>query len=193
MFRKNLAYSSNQSAEEELSQPPWSWSAWAQISMTCIQYYLLKRVLSLLRFEYSSGLTSPHPDLIFVTNITNIISGEKLPCGEFSAFHVWHKFFRMTDVEKSEILHIWHVFDEKMSPHMGNLCYFVVKSVLSKFTHFVAKSALSQFTHFYVEKNWTKFFLCGKKWQIWGLSSPEEDPSDRVSLQVQCLCYLLYS
>ena len=121
MFRKNLAYSSNQSAEEELSQPPWSWSAWAQISMTCIQYYLLKRVLSLLRFEYSSGLTSPHPDLIFVTNITNIISGEKLPCGEFSAFHVWHKFFRMTDVEKSEILHIWHVFDEKMSPHMENL------------------------------------------------------------------------
>ena len=25
----------------------------------------------------------------------------------------------MTDVEKSENLHIWHVFDEKMSPHMG--------------------------------------------------------------------------
>ena len=81
-------------------------------------------------------------DLIF---FTNIIGGEKLQCEEFSAFHVWQlwanqkflhnwkkfKFFHMTDVEKSEILHIWHVFDEKMSPHMENLCYFVVKSVLS--------------------------------------------------------------
>ena len=64
-------------------------------------------------------------DLILVTNIANIISGEKLPCGEFSAFHVrrlqgnqkflymWRNFIclPMTDVEKSEILHIWHVCD----------------------------------------------------------------------------------
>ena len=85
------------------------------------------------------------PDLIFFTNITNIIGGEKLQCEEFSAFHVWQswgnqkflhnwekfKFIHMTDVEKSEILHIWHVFDEKMSSHMENLYYFVVKSVLS--------------------------------------------------------------
>ena len=54
-------------------------------------------------------------DMIFVTNITNIISGEKLPCGESSAFHVWQlwgnqkflhnwkkfKFFHVTYVEKS--------------------------------------------------------------------------------------------
>ena len=64
------------------------------------------------------------PDLIFVTNLTNQVSEEKLPCGEFSAFHVWRlqgnqKFlymwrnFRclpMTDVENSEILYIWHVY-----------------------------------------------------------------------------------
>ena len=48
-------------------------------------------------------------------------------------FHNWKKFkfFHMTDVKTSEILDIRHVFDEKMSPHMENLCYFVVKSVLS--------------------------------------------------------------
>jgi len=27
-------------------------------------------------------------DLIFVTNLTNQVGGEKLPCGEFSDFHV---------------------------------------------------------------------------------------------------------
>ena len=65
------------------------------------------------------------PDLIFVTDITDYICGEKLPCGEFSAFHIWRLqgnkknlyiwrnfiCFPMTDVEKSEILHIWHVCD----------------------------------------------------------------------------------
>ena len=48
---------------------------------------------------------------------------------------------------------------------------FLKKSVLWKFTHFVAKSILLQFTHFCVEKNLSKNFLRGEKWQISGLFS----------------------
>ncbi len=70
----------------------------------------------------------------------------------------------MTDVDKSEILHICHVCDvEIVATYMENLCYFVVKSGLSQFTHFVAKFVLSQFTHFCVEKNLSKTFLSGEK------------------------------
>ena len=63
-------------------------------------------------------------DLIFVTNIILLVE-KKLSCGEISAFHVWQLWgnweflhmwrnFRchhMTDVDKSEILHIWNVCD----------------------------------------------------------------------------------
>ena len=43
--------------------------------------------------------------LIYVTNITNIISGEKIV--------IWRNFrcLHKTYVKKSEILHIWHVCD----------------------------------------------------------------------------------
>ena len=62
----------------------------------------------------------------YLSRISRIIFVEKkLSCGEISAFHVWQlwgnwKFLHMwrnfrclhmTDVEKSEILHIWHVCD----------------------------------------------------------------------------------
>ena len=64
----------------------------------------------IITYMYSICHVADNPDLIFVTNNTNIISGEK--CGEFSAFNIWQlwgnqkKKFHMTDVEKSEILHI---------------------------------------------------------------------------------------
>ena len=64
----------------------------------------------------------PWPDLIFVTNITNYICGEKIamwrifsfPCMKIagkSKIYMWRNFrcLPMTDVEKSEILHIWHL------------------------------------------------------------------------------------
>ena len=62
----------------------------------------------------------------YLSHISHIIYVEKkLSCGEFSAFHgsrlqgnqhflyMWRNFkcLPMTDVEKSEILHIWHVCD----------------------------------------------------------------------------------
>ena len=65
------------------------------------------------------------PGLIIVTNITNYICGEKIvmwrnfsfPCmtivGELKISPHEQKFrcLQMTDVEKSEILHLWHVCD----------------------------------------------------------------------------------
>ena len=71
-----------------------------------------------------------------------LLMEKKLSCGEFSAFHVWQLWGNQKQLEKnqvfahdncgeSEIVNIWHAFDEKMSPHVENLCYFVVQSVLS--------------------------------------------------------------
>ena len=96
------------------------------------------------------------PDLIFVTNITNIISAEKIvmwrnfsfPCmtivGKWKFLHMWRNFrcLHMTDVEKSEILHIWHVCD------LENFAIY---------------------TRFHVEKNLAQSTFVEKKWQIWGL------------------------
>ena len=35
-----------------------------------------------------------------------------------------------------KFLHMWHVCDVKMSTHMQNLCYFVIKSVFLQSTQF---------------------------------------------------------
>ena len=94
----------------------------------------------------------------YLSPISHIIYVEKkFPCGEFSAFHVWRlqgnkkilymwRNFRclpMTDVEKSEILHIWHVCDvENVAIYAKFMLFSWKKSVLSK-TNFVAKSVLS--------------------------------------------------
>ena len=87
---------------------------------------------------------SPLPELIFVTNITNQISGEKIchmekfqlsmhdDCGEIrniSMCGVISDFSTQQMWQNMKFLHIWHVFDVKMSTRMQNLCYFVIKSV----------------------------------------------------------------
>ena len=66
-------------------------------------------------------------DLIFVTNITNIISGEKIV--------MWRNF----SFPCGEISDVFYC----------NLCRFVAKSLI----HDVCREILSQFTRFHVEKN----------------------------------------
>ena len=100
----------------------------------------------------------------YLSRLSRIIFVEKkLSCGEISAFHVWQlwgnwKFLHMwrnfrclhmTDVEKSEILHIWHVCD------VENV------AIYAKFMQFYALSC--------GEKLSPTVHLWRKKWQIWGL------------------------
>ena len=84
----------------------------------------------------------------YLSQVSQVIYVEKkFPCGEFSAFHVWRlqgnkkilymwRNFRclpMTDVEKSEILHIWHVCDvENVAIYAKFMLFSWKKSVLSK-------------------------------------------------------------
>ena len=117
-------------------------------------------------------------DLIFVTNITNIISGEKIVMWRnfsFPCMTIVGKLKISPHVEKFQMSphdrcrEIWN------SPHMAcvwcrkrcHICkiyaVFLKKSVLWKFTHFDAKFILLQFLHFCVEKNLSKNFLCGEK------------------------------
>ena len=74
------------------------------------------------------------------------------------------KFLHMTDVEKSEV-----------SPHLAcvwcgeclNICTHYAVLLKNWFCrglrHFVANSVLSRFMHFCVEKNGTKYCVCGEK------------------------------
>ena len=115
----------------------------------------------------------------YLSQISQMRYVEKnLSCGEISNLYAWQmwrnltflhllsnlKNFHMTDVEKSEV-----------SPHLaciwcGECLYICTRyAVLSKkgvycdLHRFVAKSVLSRFTHFCVEKNGTKYCVCGEK------------------------------
>ena len=101
-----------------------------------------------------------------LTSLTRLVE-KKLPCGEFSAFHVWRlqgnqKFlylwrnFRclpMTDVEKSEIVHIWHVCDVENVAISAKFILFSWK------ISFVKIYALCRKIHFVV----IYALLCGEK------------------------------
>ena len=70
--------------------------------------------------------------------------------------HMWSnfKFCHMKDVEKSEISpHLAGVWNWKISPHMYNLCRFVLNSTLLKFTLFCRN--LRNFVR-RLEKNWNQ-------------------------------------
>ena len=84
----------------------------------------------------------------YLSQISQVIYVEKkLSCGEFSAFHGWRlqgnqhflymwrnfKCLPMTDVEKSEILHIWHVCDvENVAIYAKFMLFSWKKSVFFK-------------------------------------------------------------
>ena len=102
-----------------------------------------------------------------MSRIRNIISEEKLSCGEISAFHVWQLWGNW------KFLHIWRNFRCKNKQYvqfMGfycNLCRFVAKSVI----HAVLSRNL--FCHnlraFMWRKIEPKSTFVQKKWQISGL------------------------
>ena len=89
---------------------------------------------------------------------------KKLSYGEISAFHVWHlwgnwKFLHMwrnfrclymTDVEKSEILHLWHVCDVENVAISAKILYFFKR--LPQFTRFLNSNF----------KNWAQKYICGE-------------------------------
>ena len=68
--------------------------------------------------------------------------------------------------------HMWHVCDIKMSTHMWNLSYFVIKSVFLQFTQFYRETVVSWFTHFCVEKNLSKNCISGEKMTNMRSASP---------------------
>ena len=170
------------------------WTMWSHLPrqsgwFLCMQESVINfkscHVANLLVHENSSMVCNCVSDIIFVTYITYYIYGEKLPCGEFSAFRVWRlqwnqdflymwRNFRclpMTDVEKSEILHIWHVCD------VENVAIYAKFMPFSWKISFVKIYALCREIHFYRNlrtfawrKIYPKIFFMEKKLQIWGLS-----------------------
>ena len=102
-------------------------------------------------------------DLIFVTNITNIISWEKN--------FMWRNFSFpcITIVGKLKISP--HVENFQMSLH--DRCGEIWKSPhracvwWRKRRHICKIYAI--FTRFHMEKNWAQKYISGEKWQIWGL------------------------
>ena len=119
----------------------------------------------------------------YLSRISGIIFVEKkLSCGEISAFHVWHLWenwkylhmwrnFRcvhMTDVEKSEIRHIWHVCDvENVAIFAKFIAIYAFLLLNLLFTLFCREISCGG-------KLSPKVHLWRKKWQISGLKSKYE-------------------
>ena len=78
-------------------------------------------------------------------------------CGKISYFSTWQMWRFLA------FLHMWHVCDVKMSTHMQNLSYCVIKSVVLQITQFCRETVVSWFTHFCVEKNLSKNCISGEK------------------------------
>ena len=142
----------------------------------CDKYQVCKSLILFFNFSIFVAKTT---HTWYLSQISQIRYVEKnLSCGEISNLYAWQmwrnltflhllsnlKNFHMTDVEKSEV-----------SPHLaciwcGECLYICTRyAVLSKkgvycdLHRFVAKSVLSRFTHFCVEKNGTKYCVCGEK------------------------------
>ena len=95
-------------------------------------------------------------DLIFVTNLTNIISGEKIVMWKnfsFPCMTIVGKLKISPHVEKFQMCphdrcgEIWN------SPHMA--CAWCRKR------HYIWK--MPQYTRFHVEENWAQKYMCGEK------------------------------
>ena len=141
-------------------------------------FLMILLLMLMIIFKMPSDVTMWHHTW-YLSQISQIRYVEKnLSCGEISNLYAWQmwrnltflhllsnlKNFHMTDVEKSEV-----------SPHLaciwcGECLYICTRyAVLSKkgvycdLHRFVAKSVLSRFTHFCVEKNGTKYCVCGEK------------------------------
>ena len=121
----------------------------------------------------------------YLSPISPIIYVEKkFPCGEFSAFHVWRlqgnkkilymwRNFRclpMTDVEKSEILHIWHVCDVENVTIYTKFMLFSWKNQFCQNLRTLSRNPFCRNLRTFVwRKIYPKNFYVEKKWQIWGL------------------------
>ena len=103
---------------------------------------------------------------------------KNLSCGEISnldAWQIWRNLKFLPMLSNFKFLHMTDVETFEVSPHLAcvwcgeclNICtrYAVLfKNWFCRdIRRFVAKSFLSRFMHFWVEKNWTKDYVCGEK------------------------------
>ena len=83
------------------------------------------------------------------------------------------KFLHTADVEK--FLHMWHVWDVKMSTNMQNLWYFVIKSAIYAILSW--NLSCHDLHTFVCRKIYPKIALVERKWQIWGLHHHHHYPN----------------
>ena len=112
--------------------------------------------------DYELELGSLWADLTFVTNITNIISGEKSSCGETSAFPVWQLWGNW------KFLHMWRNFSTidgvllQFMPFCRKICYsccFVVKFLPQGLaSHWSAKTTFT--FHFSINDDLESIWKC---------------------------------
>ena len=74
-------------------------------------------------------------------------------CHDYHKLYSWRK---KLPCGENSAFHLWQLW--------GNWKFFDVWKLFGKFGEI-----LPQFTRFHVEKNWAQRFICGEKWQIWGL------------------------
>ena len=94
-------------------------------------------------------------------------------CRFLKFLHIWRNFrcLPMTYVEKSEILHIWHVFDVENVAIYAKFMLFSWKNQFCENLRTLSRNPFCcNLRTFVWRKIDPKLFFVEKKWQIWGLS-----------------------
>ena len=95
-------------------------------------------------------------------------------CRFLKFLHIWRNFrcLPMTYVEKSEILHIWHVFDVENVAIYAKFMLFSWKNQFCENLRTLSRNPFCcNLRTFVWRKIYPKIFFVEKKWQIWGLEN----------------------
>ena len=93
-------------------------------------------------------------------------------CRFLKFLHIWRNFrcLPMTYVEKSEILHIWHVFDVENVAIYAKFMLFSWKNQFCENLRTLSRNPFCcNLRTFVWRKIYPKIFFVEKQWQIWGL------------------------
>ena len=119
-----------------------------------------------------SGLPSPYTETQLVICILTE-SFKWIFCWNRKFLHMWRNFrcLHMTDVEKSENLHIWHVCDVENVTIYTKFMLFSWKNQFCQNLRTLSRNPFCRNLRTFVwRKIYPKNFYVEKKWQIWGLT-----------------------
>ena len=134
-----------------------------------------------------SGLPSPYTETQLVICILTE-SFKWIFCWNRKFLHMWRNFrcLHMTDVEKSENLHIWHVCDVENVTIYTKFMLFSWKNQFCQNLRTLSRNPFCRNLRTFVwRKIYPKKFYVEKKWQIWGLFTPSKKRKKEIKMRYE--------